>query len=369
MSAVLEHTPTHSGPLRVVMAGPLPPAIGGMVTVIEDLRASRLAHETDLVLFDTKKTTPEGRSLLHAISARLSLWSRWWSTVKGPGTVAHIHTCSGLSFFLDGSLLMLARLRGVPVVLHIHGGMFEDFLRSLGAIRAAVARFIARSANQVVVLSEGWRERLTPLLGGARIAVVENGIALPAQAAVRSAEDVPIILFLGNVSVAKGVQDLLDACAKIECPYRLVLVGGDDPAGSSTAFMQQAKRLGIEDRVSFVGPIYGAGKHDYLRNADVFVLPSHAEALPMALLEAMAHGLAVVASGVGAIPSVIETGRSGLLVQARDVPGLATALETLLRDPALRRALGSEARAVAHGRYGVDRAAGELIRLYRSVAA
>jgi len=340
-----------------------------MVTVIEDLRASRLARETDLVLFDTKKTTPEGRSLLHAISARLSLWSRWWSAVKGPGTVAHIHTCSGLSFFLDGSLLMLARLRGVPVVLHIHGGMFEDFLRSLGAIPAAIARFIARSANQVVVLSEGWQERLAPLLGGARITVVENGIALPTEETVHRPEGVPTILYLGNVSVAKGVQDLIDACAKIERPYRLVLVGGDDPAGATTAFLQQAARLGIENRVHFIGPIYGARKYEFLRNADVFVLPSHAEALPMALLEALAHGLPVVATRVGAIPSVIEAGRSGLLVPARDVPGLAAALETLLGDAELRRALGDEGRRVAHGRYSVERAAGELIHLYRSVAA
>jgi len=351
------------------MAGPLPPAIGGMVTVIEDLQASRLARDADLVLFDTKKTTPEGRSFQQAVAARFWLWTRWWSALGGRGTVAHIHTCSGLSFFLDGSLVLLARLRGVPVVLHIHGGMFEDFLRSLGALPAALARFIARSASQVVVLSEGWRERLSPLLRGARMTVVENGIALPAQPAARNSGEVPTILFLGNVSTAKGVQDLLDACAKIDRPYRLVLVGGDDPAGSRAAFAQQAARLRIQDRVDFVGPIYGERKHDFLRGADLFVLPSHAEALPMALLEAMAHGLPVVATRVGAIPSVIESGRSGMLVEARDVAGLASTLQTLLDDAALRRSLGDEARRVAHGRYSVDRAAGELMHLYRSVAS
>ncbi|HZR04065.1 MAG TPA: hypothetical protein VFA81_12945, partial [Burkholderiales bacterium] len=112
--------------LRVVMAGPLPPAIGGMVTVIDDLSKSQLAKDVELVLFDTKKTTPAGRSLLHAVHSRLRLWARWWAALRGETSVAHIHTCSGLTYFLDGSLLFIAGIRGVPALLHIHGGLFED---------------------------------------------------------------------------------------------------------------------------------------------------------------------------------------------------------------------------------------------------
>lgn len=369
MSAVLEHTPTHSNRLRVVMAGPLPPAIGGMVTVIDDLRTSRLARDVDLVLFDTKKTTPVNRSLLEGVTARLGLWARWWTALRGRGTIAHIHTCSGLSFFLDGSLLLLARLRGVPALLHIHGGLFEDFLKSLSPAARWLARLIARAADRVIVLSSGWQARLAPLLPGARLTVVENGISLPDTPAARAGMSVPSILFLGNVSTAKGVEDLIDAVARLKHPFRLVLVGSDEPEGTSTRMHSRAMQLGISEQVVFAGPAYGAAKHEHLRSADVFVLPSHVEALPMALLEAMANGLPVVATRVGAIPSVVESEHNGLLIEPRDVPALAQALERLLGDASLRTRLGANARQLAHERYGVDRAADELMQLYKHMTA
>ncbi|MCC7547509.1 MAG: glycosyltransferase family 4 protein [Burkholderiales bacterium] len=353
----------------MVMAGPLPPGIGGMVTVIEDLSASRLASDIDLVLFDTKKTTPEGRALWQAIVARLKLCARWWAALGVPGTIAHIHTCSGLSYFLDGSLLLLARARGVPVLLHIHGGLFEDFLRALSPAARCIAQFIARRASQVVVLSTGWRDRLAPLLPGARLSIIENGIRLPLQTADRADADVPTILFLGTVSTAKGVEDLIEAIGRLRHPFRLVLVGGEDPPGIGVRLRARATQFRLAGCVEFTGPVYGAAKHDWLRTADIFVLPSHAEALPMALLEAMAHGLAVVASRVGAIPSVVVDERSGLLVDARDVDQIAGALERLLADRELRARFGREAQRVAHARYSVDRAAAELIDLYRKVAA
>jgi len=99
------------------MAGPLPPLVGGMSTVIEDLSRSSLAREVDLVLFDTRKPTREGRRLVEALGARLRLWRAWWASLGGTGradrrrTIAHIHTCSGLSFFLDAAYLLLAGLR------------------------------------------------------------------------------------------------------------------------------------------------------------------------------------------------------------------------------------------------------------------
>ena len=369
MSAVLEHTPTHSRHPRVVMAGPLPPGIGGMVTVIEDLSASRLAREVDLVLFDTKKTTPPDRSLWQGIAARLKLWVRWWHALRGDATVAHIHTCSGLSFFLDGSLLLIARARGVPALLHVHGGLFEDFLKGLSPLARRAAQFLARRATQVVVLSAAWRERLAPLLPGARLSIVENGICLPAEAIQRTRPGIPTILFLGDVSVAKGIEDLIDAAGRLKQPFRLVLVGGDNPAGISGRFKARAQELGIAEQVTFTGPVYGAAKAGYLRAADIFALPSHAEAMPMALLEAMAYGLAVVASRVGAIPAVIDPEQTGLLVEPRDVSGLTAALERVLADGVLRERMGRAAQQVARERYSVDRAAGELVELYRKVAA
>jgi len=353
--------------LRVVMAGPLPPAIGGMVTVIDDLSKSQLAKDVELVLFDTKKTTPAGRSLLHAVHSRLRLWARWWAALRGETSVAHIHTCSGLTYFLDGSLLFIAGIRGVPALLHIHGGLFEDFLRKLSAPARWLARVIARRAAVVIVLSASWREKLSPLLPGAKLIVIENGIALPGDHATRPPWKIPSILFLGNISIAKGVEDLIEAAARLTVPYRLVLVGADDPEGMTTRLKARAAELCIDRHIVFAGPAYGMDKHQYLREADIFVLPSHAEGLPMSLLEAMASGLAVLSTRVGAIPSVLTHEENGLLVDARDVRGLSAALERLLRDERLRKHLASNAQQLARTHYSVERTAAELMNVYRRV--
>ena len=205
------------------MAGPLPPLVGGMSTVIEDLSRSSLAREVDLVLFDTRKPTREGRHLVEALGARLRLWRAWWASLGGTGranrrrTIAHIHTCSGLSFFLHTAYLLLARLRQVPVVLHVHGAGFDAFLAGRGPVPGALVRWAARRAARVVLLCEEWWCRLAPRLPGARLAVIENGIAaLPAFAGTAAGADGTIrVRFLGNLGRRKGVSELLQAVAAL----------------------------------------------------------------------------------------------------------------------------------------------------------
>ena len=89
----------------ILMSGPLPPPPGGMASVLAMLAESSLARRVRLELFDTAKRTPEGRSAWQGWVARASLMRRWWRQLgELPAAIAHIHTCSGLTFFLDGLL-------------------------------------------------------------------------------------------------------------------------------------------------------------------------------------------------------------------------------------------------------------------------
>ena len=348
--------------LRVLMAGPLPPLVGGMSIVIEDLSRSSLARDVALVLFDTRKPTREGRRLVEALRARLRLWRAWWAGLGGSGradrqrTIAHIHTCSGLSFFLDTAYLLLARLRQVPVVLHVHGAGFDAFLAGLGPIPGALVRWAARRAARVVLLSEEWRCGLAPRLAEARLAVIENGIAaLPAIAGTAAGVDgITRVLFLGNLGRRKGVSELLQAVATLPQSVHLVLAGGDEDPGATAAAKAQATDLGIDTRVRLAGTVTGPDKTELMRGSDLFALPSYAEGLPMALLEAMAAGLPVVTTPVGGIPSLIRDGDNGLLVPAGSPDALAQALRRLASDPGLRRRLGDAGRRLVESGYGVE---------------
>src|SRR5690606_11523739 len=121
---------------------------------------------------------------------------------------------------------------------------------------------------------------------------------------------------------------------------RLVCAGD----GNVEIFAHLARQLKIDTKVNFPGWLSAQECQEQLRDASIFVLPSHAEGLPMALLEAMSWKLPVIASPVGGIPQLIRYGENGLLVEAGNVQGLADACATLLSRPALCERLGAKAR-------------------------
>ena len=348
------------------MAGPLPPAVGGMASVIVALHQSSLSQQVDLRLFQTAKTTPENRSLWHAVLTRSRLMWRWWRSIgEEPSTVAHIHTCSGFTFFLDGALLLAARLRGNSTVLHIHGGRFDAFLDGLGPVRFALAGWLVRRAHVAVVLSADWQQRLNSRLPGARWAVVENGVSV-ARALARPHRHGPTqFLFLGGMSRAKGVDVLLQAVAKSTQDWQLVMAGPEAESGFTAWMHSEIARLNIGARARWLGEVRGAAKEDAMSAADVCVLPSLAEGLPMAILECMGSGMPVVATRVGAIPEVIADAREGLLVPPGDADALAAAMDRLAKDGELRQCMGAAARRTCAERFSVELAVIKLMALYQ----
>jgi glycosyltransferase involved in cell wall biosynthesis len=153
----------------------------------------------------------------------------------------------------------------------------------------------------------------------------------------------------------KGVHHLLDAFARVRVPCATLTIAGDGPEAEN--LREQARALGISDRVSFIG--LRDDLEQLLPRADVFVHNSHVEAFGLCIAEAMACGRAVIASKVGGVPELVEDGQSGLLVPPGDVGALAGAIERLLGDVALRQRLGENARARIVQRFGLRRSAVE----------
>lgn len=351
---------------RVVMSGPLPPAVGGMASVIGALSQSTLAGATDLVLFDTGKKTAANRTLWQGVQARLRLIREWSALLAGhPGTIAHIHTCSGFTYFLDGILAAVARRHGCRVVLHVHGGLFDAFLDGLNPVMRRFAQHIARRADLLIALSDDWKDRLAQRLPGSRIAVVQNGVAEPGCEPRPGTHEQPTFVFLGNLSRLKGVDVLLDAMELAQADWQVQLAGSEAEAGFADRLRAEIDRRRLGNRVSLLGPVVGAAKQRLLAQADAFVLPSLAEGLPMSVLEAMAASLPVVATQVGALPEVIEDGAEGHLVPAGQAQALAEAMDKIARMTSpQRKAMGARAHATYRSRYSVDAMAQALLVIY-----
>jgi glycosyltransferase involved in cell wall biosynthesis len=160
------------------------------------------------------------------------------------------------------------------------------------------------------------------------------------------------VLFLGNLSERKGVSDLLQALAlpgfdtaKLE----VTLAGG----GDVEAYEAKARRLGIGGFVRFSGWSDQQQVARLMARADVLVLPSYDEGLPLVILEALANGVAVVCSPVGEIPSVLTDGVNACFVQPGDVAGIAAGLQRVLQQPELRAALERKGRALYEQNFSI----------------
>jgi spore coat protein SA len=290
--------------------------------------------------------------------------------------------------------------RAVPdarLVLHMHCGWLAELPGDVVARRLVGVDLVLGVSEHV---ADGIR-RAVPALAD-RTAVLPNGVALDAfpprdrvrreradaVAALRARFRLgsPVVLYVGRLSSEKGVHVLLEAFTRLRARHpraTCVLVGPDwgplrrvrpiaaDPdaerlAALDRAYVTHLRRLAAPhgDAVVFAGPVPQHELPLYHAAADVLAAPSLEEAFGIPVLEAGATGLPVVVAATGGLRETVDAGRSGLVVPADDPAGLAAALDAVVSDASLARALAAAARARVEGRYTWDRVADRLATLY-----
>ena len=335
----------------VLMLGTNPAMRGGIAAVVAALR--------DGGLFERAKVRYVATHVDGGHFAKLNQFAQAvFSTIRALATrhvaLVHAHVSSNGSFWRKSLLLWIARAFGVPTIFHLHSGGFETYAaRGLGGpLLRWWIRHTLEASNVVIVLSARWADWAHRFAPRARVRVVGNPVHVPAAVEHKHADDARIggrVLFLGLICDAKGAFDLLRAWVDFRASdpgWRLV-VGGN---GEVERFLGEATRLGIRSEIDYLGWVSGAEKESQLARADIFVLPSYGEGMPVSVLEAMAYGACVIATPVGGVPDMMERDVHGLWVEPGDVPGLASCLRQLARSPALRRSLTTAARdhVVAH---------------------
>ena len=289
-----------------------------------------------------------------------------------PPDVVHIHASSGGSFIRKAILLWLSRARRVPVVLHIHSGAIEDFYGSAPRPARAAIRATLRNARVVVALGQHWGARLSRITPDARIVVVPNAVHIGQVVSQPEPDEALRVVFLGRIGEHKGTFELLNAWARLASqheaasgvtfPARLTIAGD----GQVEEARRRTAALNIEDSVEVSGWLSAEEAAQLLDRSHVLVLPSRGEGQPMAVLEAMARGLCVIASDVGGIPEMIAGG-CGVTVQPDDAEGLSAALKRVIYDRDLRVRCGVAAHARATENFSIDAVWRQLDELYRGV--
>jgi len=231
-----------------------------------------------------------------------------------------------------------------------------------------VAARFCRSLTAVSLATAEDLEQTLRLEAGT-VAVVPNGIRFEGgdralgRERLGIAEDELLVLAVGNLYPVKGHQVLLEAMAKsqgIAAPWRLAIAGR---GGEKHSLEEYATRHRLRERLMFLG--IRDDIPDLLAAADVFVMPSLSEGMPIALVEAMMAGKAIVASEVGGIPETVTDNVDALLVPAGDADSLAEKLTRLLTDVELKSRLGRKAAQTAREDHTCEVMARRYVELYQ----
>ncbi|TBO28309.1 glycosyltransferase family 1 protein [Aquabacterium lacunae] len=229
-------------------------------------------------------------------------------------SLLHAHSAMRGSFWRKAILIVLCKSFRVPVVLHLHGSEFKVFYSKLGCLFKSLVSYVFRLSDQVWVLSNSWQEFVLKVSPKADVRVIPNFVVNSKSccSSVVGEKSHINVLFLGYVGDRKGIFDLIKAAQQLPVKEHFkFFVGGNGDIERAIAF---AKDCGVSQSFNFLGWVDGTKKEALLKSADIFVLPSHNEGLPVSLLEAMSYKVPVISTTVGGIPELLLDGGAGLLV-------------------------------------------------------
>lgn len=267
--------------------------------------------------------------------------------------VFHVNIVQRGSTMRKLTLCYIARALGTPYVLHLHGSGYRQYWSSAGRFLSERIRGTFSHAARVLVLGRVWSDFVADRAPAARISILPNATIAPSEGrSHRSGGEPAHILFLGRLGERKGVPELIRALERLDAstPWRATLAG-DGQVGQTRA---QLAAAGLSERVAVPGWVGQGGVDRLLASADILVLPSRDENLPLSVIEGMGFGLAVVTTPVGAVSDIIIDGETGLLCPVGDSEALAMALTRVVADADLRARLGRAARAFHAENLNVD---------------
>ncbi len=352
--------------VRVLLLSPSLGAVSGVATHANQLMASGSGRYEHFAVGSEGRPGETGFGQILRLVLSPFLLAR--ALLRGGFPVVHINTSMNpKAFWRDAAYILVARLFGRGVLLQVHGGRLEPFLERCGRL-APLALAVLQRADRVVTITATEQAAHAARLK-VPVVCIPNAVGVgDIGPGAREAGQPLQALFIGRLHRDKGLFEALEAIALLVErgeAIRLTLAGSGP---EREALCRRIGEMRLEAVVRFVGPVAGEEKSALFRDADVLLLPSYHEGLPYAVLEALAAGLAVVATAVGGIPEAVGDGSEGRLVPAPPRPQqVAAALAELAGDRELLCRMQQAARRRACESYDASRMGERFAVLYREI--
>lgn len=344
--------------MRVLMVGPDRSVHGGISGVINNYFDAGLDRMIELCYIGTMVEGTKFTKLLQAVKAYFRF------LVKLPKyDIVHVNMASDSSYYRKSVFIRTAKACHKKVIIHQHGGNFPEFYEKelSGRGRRSVQKVLSMG-DAFLVLGTAWRDFFGTIIEKDRITVLPNALSIPKREEKRYGAHK--ILYMGRLCKTKGIGELLTVIPRIRDRYpdvRLYLAG----IWEDGELKEQAASL--KEYVTDLGWIGGEEKQRYLKECDIFVLPSYFEGQPVSVLEAMAYACGIVTTRTGSIPDMITENETGLFAESKDTKTLEESLAKLLEEPELTRRLGENARRKVEAEFSIDNNLKQLFSVYETL--
>lgn len=348
--------------MKICMIVPDAKVKGGIAAVVNGYRTYDFGKELQISYVESYRDGSRYQKLLKALKG-YGLFLKELFTNRPD--VVHIHSSFGPSFYRKLPFIYLSRFFQIPVLNHIHGADFETFYEEAPSLKRKLIQRVYGKCQALIALSEEWKQKLLKIVPKERIFVIENYCRIPEPI---EREHKKQILFLGEIGERKGCFDIPKIYAGALRQHKgakLYLAGEGRLEEVRQCFGKEQAEMGV----TFPGWVRGKEKEKLLKESNVFLFPSYHEGMPMAVLEAMAYGLAIITTRVGGIPKLIDDGESGFLCEPGDIEKMTECLCLLLQDQEKCQRMGEAARRKAIECYSMESHVKKLKALYQKLGA
>lgn len=317
---------------KVLTIGPAQNCKGGIASVLK-------IYKQYLPGFKQLSTNSPRGTIIGSLVAACSLLRMPIERLCGR-SILHVHVASGKSYVRKSVFISWGKILGFKIIYHCHSGLVGDYFRLRGLHK--IKRIIDK-ADVIVALSDKWKNYFKTTFNHPYVETISNP-HIPVKQISRPKEKHPLkLLFLGLICDAKGIFDLIDVMAanKKRWEGRVKLtIGG---SGETKRLLETIRNSQLESIVEYAGWIEDEDKDALFAKNDVLILPTYFEGLPMAIIEAMGHGMPSISTPVGGIPEMITHCENGILFNPGDKNAMSAAIDCYLLNPDLIERHGNAA--------------------------
>ena len=330
---------------------------GGITSVINAYRQTTLWTDWNMVWIETHIDRSKAEKLWIVTKALFAFLFQVPSA-----DLIHLHFSEPVSAIRKMPFVFLTKLFRKKLIVHFHAFSTDSTIHGRFSF---VYEYIFKSADKIIVLTNYWKVEIASRWPSRtdRLRVIYNPCIRVEPMPVERQKS---ILFAGTVNQRKGCQDLIRAFAAVKRnhpDWRLVFAGN----GEIGPARQLAESLLIETNVDFLGWVSGTRKEMAFRRSSIFCLPSYAEGLPMAMLDAFSYGLPVITTPVGGIPDLLTDRQNALMFQPGDITALSDCLSSCIADRTVRDALAESSTRLAATKLSLETITREVDCLYREL--